>query len=223
MTNIYVVRHCEAMGNAKRVFQGMSDFDISDMGSKQLTCLSERFRNLPLDCVYTSPLLRAKKTALAIIGNRDIESIVDIGLREIDVGILEGKPISESFARHPALAEAWTNHPQDFAPQKGEPMREAYDRIWNTVCTIAVQNPGKTVACASHGGVIRCLTCRLLYGDIAFLKNTPWSENTSVMLLQFHDHQKLPRIVFSEDVSHLPNELLPKRSRILNLVGEKQL
>lgn len=61
MTKIYIVRHCEAMGNIKRLFQGSSDFDITEFGAEQLEYLKIRFKNIPLDKVYTSPLIRAKK------------------------------------------------------------------------------------------------------------------------------------------------------------------
>ena len=40
MTKIYIVRHCEAMGNLERKFQGLTDLDISDLGKKQLKALS---------------------------------------------------------------------------------------------------------------------------------------------------------------------------------------
>ena len=43
MTYIYLVRHCEAMGNHKRLFQGSTDCDISEIGAKQLQYLKERF------------------------------------------------------------------------------------------------------------------------------------------------------------------------------------
>ena len=36
-----MIRHCEAMGNVSRVFQGTSDFDISETGAIQLEYLKE--------------------------------------------------------------------------------------------------------------------------------------------------------------------------------------
>ena len=63
-----MVRHCEALGNVKRLFQGSTDLDISETGEKQLEYLKRRFEEIKLDRVYTSPLIRAYKTALAIIG-----------------------------------------------------------------------------------------------------------------------------------------------------------
>jgi broad specificity phosphatase PhoE len=49
MTKIYFVRHCEAEGNVKRIFQGLTDLDISELGAKQLKLLEKRFENIPLD------------------------------------------------------------------------------------------------------------------------------------------------------------------------------
>lgn len=215
-----MVRHCEAMGNVKRLFQGSSDFDISDIGAEQLEYLKKRFKDIPLDRVYTSPLIRAKKTALAVIGNRDLKPINEKGLIELDGGIVEGKPFIETFNAIPGLADTWDNHPEDFAPEGGEKMRDAYERIWNTVKKIASQNTDKTVACTTHGGVTRCLLCRLLKGDISKLSEMPWSENTAVSLIEF-DSELNPNVVFFNDVSHLPEELIPKRSRLSSFMGGK--
>ena len=56
MTKMYIIRHCEAMGNVLRVFQGSSDLDISELGKVQLKYLEERFNAIPLDRIYSSPL-----------------------------------------------------------------------------------------------------------------------------------------------------------------------
>ena len=213
MAKIYVVRHCEAAGNHERLFQGSTDCDITDIGKKQLELLRKRFDNIRIDGIYTSPLIRARKTALALKGSRETEIISLPELTEIHGGIIEGKPFYESFKKMPALAEVWNNHPQDFAPEGGETMRNAYERIWNAVLRIARENVGKTAAVATHGGVIRCLNCRLLYKTVDRLKDTPWCENTGVTLVEL-DGDMNPRVEFMNDTSHLPEELLPKRSRM---------
>ena len=59
LTKIYFVRHCEATGNLNRTFQGSTNTDITDLGAKQLEKLSERFKEISLDKIYSSPLLRA--------------------------------------------------------------------------------------------------------------------------------------------------------------------
>ena len=134
---------------------------------------------------------------------------------------MEGKPFVETFNSIPGLADTWDNHPEDFAPEGGEKMRDAYERIWNTVKKIAAENTGKTVACTTHGGVTRCLLCRLLKGDNKKLSEMPWSENTAVTLIRF-DNELNPEVVFYNDTTHLPEELIPKRSRLSSFMGKNK-
>lgn len=218
MTRIYIVRHCEALGNVMRIFQGLTDLDISENGTKQLEYLKERFSGIQLDKVYTSPLIRTRKTAQAIKGEKAIDIEICEGLIELNGGVVEGKPFKETFGANPELADCWDNHPQDFYPEGGEAMYNAYERIWNTVTEIAKSNKGKTVACATHGGVIRCLNCRLTLGDITQLKNMAWSDNTAVTLIEFDDNFN-PTVKFTNDVSHLPEELIVKRNRISSYIS----
>lgn len=215
MTYIYLIRHCEAMGNFKRVFQGSTDCEISETGAKQLEYLKERFKNIKLDAVYSSPLIRARKTAEAAACGKGLEIITRQNLTELGGGVLEGRPFQEAFNSIPGLADTWNNHPQDFAPDGGEAMRNAYVRIYDEITELVRQNRGKTIAAASHGGVLRCLMCRVLYNDINRLKDVPWCENTAVTLLKIDDNDKIS-VEFFNDYSHVPPEYMPKRSRIVS-------
>ncbi len=220
-TKLYMVRHCEAMGNVRRLFQGTTDLDISENGAKQLEYLSARFAEIPLDSVYSSPLLRAYKTAQAVVGGRELTITKKSGLCELDGGIVEGKPFAESFKSIPGLADTWDNHPQDFHPEGGESMRHAYERIWECVQEIVRANRGKSIAAATHGGITRCLMCRLLYNNIERLKDVPWCENTAISLVEFDDDLN-PKLVFMNDHSHVPDELMPKRNRLSSFAGAKE-
>ena len=213
MTRIYVVRHREALGNVQHVFQGHCDLDITETGKKQLECLEKRFESIELDKIYSSPLKRTRATANAIKGDKAITPLICDGLIEINGGFLEGKPTSETFGTMPELSDIWLNHPHKFHPDGGEFMGDAYERIWETVLNIAKENEGKNIACATHGGVTRCLLCRLLFGDIEKLKNVPWSDNTAITLIEF-DSDFNPTLKFYNDVSHLPPELNLPKNRI---------
>lgn len=216
MTYIYLIRHCEAMGNLKRVFQGSTDCDISETGAKQLEYLKERFKNIRIDAVYSSPLIRARKTAEAAAFGKGLEIITRQNLTELNGGVLEGRPFQEAFNSIAGLADTWNNHPQDFAPEGGEAMRNAYVRIYDEITELVRINRGKTVAAVSHGGVLRCLMCRVLYNDINRLKDVPWCENTAVTLLKIDDSVKIG-VEFFNDYSHVPPEYMPKRSRIVSM------
>ena len=66
MTTLYLIRHAEAEGNLYRIAQGQCDSIITDRGYQQIAALAERFRDEPIDAVYSSDLTRTCITAGAI-------------------------------------------------------------------------------------------------------------------------------------------------------------
>ena len=48
VTTLYLIRHCEAIGNIRNVFQGSIDEDITEKGQLQLAKLAKGARNCPL-------------------------------------------------------------------------------------------------------------------------------------------------------------------------------
>lgn len=187
--------------------------DITDLGEKQLEKLCERFKDIHIDKIYSSPLIRARKTALAIKGERDIEFEDFDGIIELNGGFVEGKPFAETLNKYPDLSDKWFNHPQDFYPEGGESMKDAYNRIEKVFFRLADEHKGQTIVCASHGGIMRCLLCRLIYNDITRLKDTPWLDNTGVCLFEIDDEQNV-ELKLINDFSHLSDELLRQSSRI---------
>lgn len=213
MTQIYLIRHCEGMGNVKKIFNGTTDCDVSERGATQLPYLTKRFKDIHLDAVYSSPLKRTTKTALAVVGDKELQIKYNNKLIELYGGMVEGKPFAETFASIEGLADIWNNHPQDFHPLYGESMRHAYERAKEVVLEIAAENRGKTVAAATHGGLLRCLFARLVYGGIENLASVPWCDNTDVALLRVSDDDEI-EVVFHHDHSHLPDGFINKETKV---------
>ena len=215
MVKIYLVRHCEAEGNRMKSFQGSINCDITDLGKKQLEFLNRRFQNINIDKAFSSPLTRAKKTALAAVFGKGIDVEVEPLFTELSVGDMEGMPFRDIFKNYPDFEDVWTNHPEDFCPPNGEPMRSLYERMIKGIEKIAFdpQNAGKTILIASHGAAIRNLTCHILYNDIKYLSKTEWSVNTAVSLITYNNNKF--EIEFSNDDSHLPDEFKSQKSRLL--------
>ncbi|MBQ8303766.1 MAG: histidine phosphatase family protein [Clostridia bacterium] len=213
MTKVYIIRHCETMGNHLKVFQGSNDFEISPVGEKQIAALGERFKDIHIDAVYSSPFSRAKKTAAAIAAPKGLQITENEGLREISGGIIEGKTLKEIFENHKELEDAWNLSPQNFHAEKGESMRSVYGRVSAAFMEIVKENKDKTIAVVSHGAAIRNLFCFLIYGDIEKLIEVDWCDNTAVNLVEFDDNFKA-EIKFLNSTEHLSEELLPSGSRI---------
>ncbi len=213
MTRLFVVRHCETDGNVNRIYQGLIDLDINDLGKKQLQALKNRFQKIALDKVYTSPLLRAKKTAFAIKGAKEIPLLENSGLIELSGGVYEGLTYKQIGEKYPEFKEIWNNRPWDFNPENGESMKTAYNRIWSCVTEIAKENEGKTIAVVTHGAVLRCLNCKLLKNDIMSLNEVAFGENTSVSLLEF-DNSFNCRLIYYNNAEHLTKELKNHKAKV---------
>ncbi len=205
ITKLIIVRHCEAEGNKYRTFQGHTDSDISDKGKIQLDLLSVRCRNMHIDALYSSPLKRAYATAEAVNRFHHLPIQIEPGLIEINGGEWEGEKWAELPDIYPEQAHNWNCAPWDFKTEKGESMRQVYDRVWDAVCRIVKANPGKTVCIASHGCAIRNLLCRCMNKPIEELNTVDWVDNTGISIVDFDENMN-PHIELLNDASHLSEE-----------------
>lgn len=209
MVKVYFVRHCEAEGNKAKIFQGSTDCDISELGAKQLEFLKKRFENVHIDRAFSSPLIRAYKTAEAAVCGKGINVIPLDGFTEIHGGVVEGRTFAESFEKYPELKQAWMKDIQNFAPPNGESMRQVYARA-KTAFTELINDPeneGKTLLVASHGAVLKTLFCHLLFDDVERLAEVPWFDNTAVSLVVRNETGI--RVEFFGDTDHLPEDCRP--------------
>lgn len=202
MTRLYVVRHAEAQANKLRFFNGHVDGDVSENGSVQLERLKERFKTIEFDRAYSSPLMRAYKTAEAANYYHGLPIATQDGLKEINGGRWEGERFDEIPTLFPEENRVWVEEPWLFSPHGGETMRQLYDRIWDTMLNIVRENSGCRVLVASHGCAIRNFVCRAMGLPLERLNEVDWFENTSVSIVDFDD-QLAPHVVCSNDTSHL--------------------
>lgn len=205
MTQIYFVRHAEAMGNVLEFFQGRTDCDLSEKGEKQLEFLAERFKDIPIEKIYSSPLKRAYKTAEAVNKYHGLPITVVDDLIEIDGGVWEGKKWTENEKLYPEAYNDWKNRMWAFHVDGSETMEQVYDRMKAAVAKIAEENRGRTIAVVSHGCALRNYLAYAEFGDIKSLADVGWSDNTAVSLVEYDDELN-PRIIFKNESSHLPEE-----------------
>ena len=205
MTIIYLVRHAEAEGNLYRRIHGWYDSLITDNGFAQIKALEERFRDIPVDAVWSSDLYRTKTTARAVYIPKGLELHTDPGLREINLG--DWEDVTWGQARHDFLDELMrfdTDDPTWQAPN-GEDFHRLGDRLLEAVCRIAELYPGQTVAIFSHGMAIRQLLSRVKELPEAQWPTVPHGDNTAVTKL-LYDGEKLS-IEYELDNSHLPESI----------------
>lgn len=204
-TRVYFVRHGTTENNIGGRFQGKSDIPLGENGWKQAECLGERFKEISLDAVYSSPLKRAYQTAEGVCRHLTLRPIPCDGLREIDGGLLEGRTNEENIRDYPQVMDMFRNDPAHFCPPEGESAAQVHERVMKALDHIIAENRGKTVAVVSHGYALLCSVGSL---EIPFeeLKKAEILTNASVSCVDFFadgSHE----IVFYNDQSHLPEAL----------------
>lgn len=205
MTKVYLIRHCESIANLKAVVAGHANYDISEKGALQLKYLSERFKDMKFDAVYSSPLTRAYKTALAANKYPKAPLYTDDRLKEINLGEVDDKPFG---AMTELQKYQWNNQPHLFVPAGGESVMEAGERFFGALMDIVKANPNKTIAVAAHGGVYRSLFCMLRKLPWERIIEVDYVDNTGVNLVEFYEDGTW-KIVFENDTSHLPADAAP--------------
>lgn len=206
VTRVYLIRHCQSMGNIEHKFQGQYDADISPAGEKQLELLGLRFRNEPIDVIYTSPLKRARLTAQAIAKyHNDIDVIDEPGFIEMNVGELENRSLKELALNYPETAKKWDRSPDLCEFPGGETMAEVYERVNRALDRVIAENPGRTVVITTHGGVLRNLYARIQFGEPAGIRKSEVFGNTGVSTVIAEGD----RLYFesTNDLSHLPEDM----------------
>lgn len=201
MTEIYLIRHTQAEGNRYRILQGHWDGDVTAMGERQIELLAERFREIPVDAVYSSDLYRARRTAMAVTGHTALPLRTDKRLREINIGPWETAFFANVFHDEPDRAWRFIRDPDSFFLEGAETYAQVGSRAYEALVDIARTNPGKTVAVVSHGVTIRCLMSRITGISLRDVKALPISGNTAVSHL-FWDGERFT-VDYYNDVSHL--------------------
>lgn len=205
VTTIYLIRHAQAEGNEKRLFQGHYDGAVSEMGWRQLDQLAEYCRDFPLEAVYSSPLTRAVETAKAVNRYHGLPLQLRDELIEINGGDWEGKPWDCFPVDYPEQNRNWEQFPWLFEAPNGETMKQVYDRIVKAVLEIVRENLGKTVAIVSHGCAIRNFLTFAKGLPVEGISQVGWCDNTAISKITF-DAELHPTLVFANRTEHLAEE-----------------
>lgn len=147
---IFVVRHCTTEYNEKRIYCGSTDIPLSDIGLSEAKRLSAVSKEYDFDLVLCSPLIRAKQTAEAIVGTRNIPIIYENRLTERDFGDLEEKNVDRADGKICRYSFA-VKYPN------GESNLQVAARIYRFLDEVKEKYFDKNIFIVSHGSVCRII------------------------------------------------------------------
>jgi len=174
---LLLIRHGQCTSNLQHLVSGRTDSQLTEQGQQEAELLGKyvRKQKILIDRIYTSPLLRAYKTALTLAGEQQV--IVDRRLIEKFYGVCEGIPEMEWFQQmkesksdpyhytpegaessdsvHQRLTDFFWSIINDLLPAE-EPTAPAPSITGNTPSTSTDGHQGvrRTVAAVTHGAVL---------------------------------------------------------------------
>lgn len=155
---IYLVRHGETAWNKEGRVQGSVDVPLNEKGIELAEITSEGMRDIPLDVIFSSPLIRARKTAEIMQRGRNIPIFVDARLQEMGFGRYEGTVIKEAMQNEANALHNFIRHPGAYKAMDGESFSQVIGRAQNFIDEVLIpaQERWQNVMLASHGAFIRC-------------------------------------------------------------------
>lgn len=196
-----IVRHGESEWNRIHRYQGQSDAPLSELGEQQAQALALKLKTETIDCIYTSPLQRASRTAEAIHSYHPNATVHhDPALMEIHHGEWQGKYANEVRALFADGLEEWRVHPMRSQMPDGESFSNVYKRSIEFKERVLAEHPDQTVLVSTHDVVIKILVADVL-GMAMDNINRIWLTNGSITTIEYNDD--MPYLVCLSDASHL--------------------
>ena len=165
---LVLVRHGQSEWNAKNLFTGWRDPDLTEKGVEEAVQAGKTLKQAGynFDVAFTSDLQRAQKTCALILDAREsgrLDIIRDQALNERDYGDLAG--LNKDDAREKwgdEQVHIWRRS-YDIPPPGGESLKDTADRVlpYYQASIKPRLLAGETVLVAAHGNSLRALVMML--------------------------------------------------------------
>ncbi|WP_201305459.1 histidine phosphatase family protein [Paenibacillus puerhi] len=200
ITTIYLVRHGQTEWNVEQRLQGHQDSPLTELGINQARWLGEALQNEPLDAIFASTSQRACRTAELIRGARDIAIIPNESLKEINMGVWEGRTQSEAKEQHAEQFDYFWNDPELFRVEGSETFGDVSQRGVDLLNQILVEWQGKSVLLVTHTVVVKLLMAYFEGRPLKQLWELPYIHPACLCKLEIHADRA--NILLHGDIGH---------------------
>jgi broad specificity phosphatase PhoE len=182
---LILIRHGETVWNRERRFTTRTDVELSEAGIDQARRAAEALADVTIDCIYSSPLQRALRTAEMIAARHGGCTVTtDQRLVEIDAGPFEGMteeelvagPLAADFAR-------WHTDGVPEFPDGCEPFDTALARA-SAFLEEHDGEPGTTLV-ATHGSLARLIVSSHFLGGPPPFHRRLWLDNCRLAVFEW--------------------------------------
>ena len=150
---LYFVRHGQTDYNLNKLLAGSTNIKLNHEGIKQAKETALKTRNIKIDKIYCSPLIRAKQTCEEINKYHNVEVLVEEKLIERNFGKYEGKPYSSIDGE-----KCW-NYYDDTYLDEIESLEEVFSRVHSFLEKIKEEIKSKNILIVAHNDIGRAIYC----------------------------------------------------------------
>jgi broad specificity phosphatase PhoE len=200
-----MVRHGQTAASRENRFSGSSDPPLTAVGEAMAEAFARAYASLKWDGIYTSPMLRTRQTADALVRLTGVRPIVEEGLKEVDYGEWEGLRQAEVKERWPEAFEHWADDVASRGTPGGETAFQVAARAMRVVEGIRFRHERGNVLLISHKATLRVITCALLGLDVRLFRERIAHPVGAVTM--FVVTKQKAQLTILGDRSHLSEEL----------------
>jgi probable phosphoglycerate mutase len=199
---VTLIRHGQTEWNLQGRFQGAQDSPLTDRGIAQARATRARVASLGASAVYTSDLLRARRTAELLTHELSLPPRVEPRLRERSFGLFEGKTTEEMRSLHPAEFAHMKGSDPAYAMLGGESKADVLARLCPFLAELTERHAGEHVVLVSHGATLSILFKHVL--QLPPQTHCNWElHNLGVSTMVYKAHERSWKLRTLSDVSHL--------------------
>jgi len=159
VTDIYIARHGETKYNSEGKMQGRGiDIPLNETGRLQARAISEVLKDVSIDHIFSSSLMRSMETAEIIAWTLRMKYHSYPEFDEMNFGKFEGRVSKEIEKELEEVHRTWKNGNTDYAIDGGgESPGMVLERVMTRTNDILNRHAGSTILIILHGRLIRIL------------------------------------------------------------------
>ncbi len=194
MDNLYIMRHGETVWNSEKRYQGQLDSPLTPTGIQRTKIQKERISGLHFSAVYCSPLGRTRQT-LEILSPRSDKTVFDDGLKEVSLGLLQGKTHKDLNAEETEAQNRFWNSPGEFIFEGAESMDDLEKRVRQFLKSI--KDETGPVLLVTHTVIIKMIIKILESRPLERLWEDPYLHPGTILVYD-RDHSVLKEVIHPE-------------------------
>lgn len=155
--NYFLLRHGESLKNVKGIGSSWPEkvpMPLTKKGKKEVEKAAREAKKKKIDFIFASDILRARQTAEIVGKKLGMKPILDKRLREIGLGVLNGKPISQfgAFLNKGEELSSLEHYKRRFksAVLGGETYKKVEARLADFIRKVEKKYKGKNILLVSH-------------------------------------------------------------------------